>query len=453
MAEAFGIGAGIVGVIGLAIQITQVVVQFGLDWKDAPHDIKTFLAELQTLNTILSVTNTNIILNPDFAEAFQNRPSILLSQLGPGAPPATDTKLMLEICKSELEDLLSELKKRAKGHRVGWERVKGAFLAKNTRESVGNLHRQCQTLNNMVSIDAAVLGATTYKEVKEARTEQQEARKEQQEWYQSEASQMILTWLTTIDYGAQQSDFLSRRQEGTGRWLLDSHEFQTWSNEYRQALFCSGMPGTGKTIMVSIVADYLCTKYRNDNNIGIAYLYCSFRRQHEQRPVDLLASLLKQFIRGLPVMPESMKNLYKRHMGKQTRPSLDEISKELHSVVADYSKSFIIIDALDECQVSDGGRQKFLSELLNLQAKAGASLFATSRFIPEITKEFVGKSVSLEIRASEEDVRRYLDGHMAQLPSFVLSRPDLREEIKTEIVKAVDGMCVTSYVIIFKETN
>src|ERR1700722_11420282 len=75
MAEAFGIGAGIVGVIGLTIQITQVVVQFGLDWKDAPHDIKTFLAELQTLKTVLSETNTNILLNPDFADAFQNRPS------------------------------------------------------------------------------------------------------------------------------------------------------------------------------------------------------------------------------------------------------------------------------------------------------------------------------------------------------------------------------------------
>lgn len=79
MADPFGI----VGVISLAIQITQTVVQFGLDWKDAPHDAKNFLTELQTLKTILSETNTNILLDSDFAEAFQNRPSFLLSQLGP----------------------------------------------------------------------------------------------------------------------------------------------------------------------------------------------------------------------------------------------------------------------------------------------------------------------------------------------------------------------------------
>jgi hypothetical protein len=32
--------------------------------------------------------------------------------------------------------------------------------------------------------------------------------------------QTILDWLTPIDYSTQQSDFISRRQEGTGEWLL-----------------------------------------------------------------------------------------------------------------------------------------------------------------------------------------------------------------------------------------
>jgi len=116
MADPFGTGAGIVGVIGLAIQITQIVVQFGMDWKDAPEDIKTFLVELGTLKTVLSETNTNILLNPEFAAAFQDRPSLLLSQLGPNAPSTTDTKRMLEICQRELESLLNELKKRGRGH-------------------------------------------------------------------------------------------------------------------------------------------------------------------------------------------------------------------------------------------------------------------------------------------------------------------------------------------------
>jgi NACHT domain len=254
--------------------------------------------------------------------------------------------------------------------------------------------------------------------------------------------QAILDWLTPTGYGAQQSDFLSRRQEGTGQWLLDSAEFNDWCGGDGGTLFCPGMPGAGKTIMVSVIIGYLYNKYRNNNSVGTAYLYCNFRRQEEQKPVDLLASLLKQLLSELPNIPVSVRRLYEYHKGKQTRPLFDEISKQLHSVVAAYSKCFIVVDALDECQVSDGGRPKFLSELLELQIKVGANLFATSRFIPEVTKAFEGKCVLREIHASEEDVRRYLDGHMTRLPSFVLRSLDLQEEIKTEIVKTVKGMYV-----------
>lgn len=48
MADPFGTGAKIVDVIGLAIQTTQVVVQFGMDWKDTPDNLKTFITELGT---------------------------------------------------------------------------------------------------------------------------------------------------------------------------------------------------------------------------------------------------------------------------------------------------------------------------------------------------------------------------------------------------------------------
>jgi hypothetical protein len=261
-----------------------------------------------------------------------------------------------------------------------------------------------------------------------------------------EEHRTIIDWLTPIDYAPQQNDFMSRRQEGTGQWLLDSDQFREWRTQGKQTLFCPGMPGAGKTMIASIVVDDLCTRFQNDASVGIAYLYCNFRRQQEQRPADLLASLLKQFVQEQPSMPKSMKSLYERHKGKRTRPSLDEISKALHSVVADYSRAFIIIDALDECQVSDGGRRMLLSQIINLQAKTEANFFATSRFIPEIARDFEG-SISLEIRASDEDVQKYLIGHMTRLPSCVSRNPALQEKIKAEILKAVDGMYVSSYAV------
>jgi hypothetical protein len=87
----------------------------------------------------------------------------------------------------------------------------------------------------MVTIDAAVLGAMTYKEVKDARKEQQETRKEHYGWHQARTKvslsikngvdqlsqgqenqlcqlqrRVTLDWLTPVDYAPQQSRLLAR---------------------------------------------------------------------------------------------------------------------------------------------------------------------------------------------------------------------------------------------------
>jgi hypothetical protein len=256
---------------------------------------------------------------------------------------------------------------------------------------------------------------------------------------EDQGRQTVLDWLTPIDYMPQQSDFISRRQAGTGEWLLDSAEFRTWLNTDEQTLFCPGIPGAGKTILAAVVIDKLTTQFSNDPTIGIAYIYCNFRRQDEQNIDNLLASLLKQLAERQPSLPNSVKDLYDRYKTKRTRPSLDEILRSLQEVATICSRVFLIIDALDECQVSNGCRSRFISNIFNLQAKTGAKLFTTSRPILDIEKQFKG-CLSREILASDEDVHIYLDGHMSQLPTFVLSKPELQDEIKIGITRSVEGM-------------
>ncbi|KAH8586341.1 ankyrin repeat protein, partial [Bisporella sp. PMI_857] len=360
---------------------------------------------------------------------------------------------MLDLCRGKLEDLLKELTKREHGHRLSWDKLKGAFLAKATRDSVENLGRQCQILNSMLSIDTAVLAASTYKEVSEAR-------EEQQQWHQTDSetllairssadrsellqkskeNQAILDWLSPIDYTSQQHDFIRRRQPGTGQWLLDAAEYREWIGVKKKTLFCPGIPGAGKTILTAIVIDDLSTRFANEKNVGLAYVYCNFKRQDEQRIDDLLANLLKQLSQSTVSLLNNVKSLYDHHSKKRSRPAKDEILKALRHAASTFSKVFIIVDALDECQVSDGCRTELLSELFDLQAKCQTNLFATSRFLPEVDKIFES-SIHLEIRASEQDVQRYLDGHLLSLPKFVRDNSELQNEVKCEIIKAVDGM-------------
>ncbi|KAH1792063.1 hypothetical protein KXV95_003970 [Aspergillus fumigatus] len=85
-----------------------------------------------------------------------------------------------------------------------------------------------------------------------------------------------------------------------------------------------------------------------------------------------------------------------------------------------FSKVFVVIDALDECQTFDGSQAKFLAEIFKLQSNSATNIFATSRptHIPEPFRD----KTALEIHASEADKPRTAGG------------------IRTSITKRVDGM-------------
>lgn len=196
------------------------------------------------------------------------------------------------------------------------------------------------------------------------------------------------------------------------------------------------MPGAGKTICSAILVDDLTTRFENKPDVGIAYIYCNFNRQDEQKAQDLLLSLLKQLSQKQTSVPDAVKDLYKRYKTTSTRPRFDEISKALHSVISTYSNVFIVIDALDECEYTC--RTRVLDEIVKIHASAGANILATSR--PTEINDLFKSGEFLEIRAQEADVRRYLDGNMFRLPGFVSRNTALQEEIMTVISRHVQGM-------------
>jgi hypothetical protein len=112
-------------------------------------------------------------------------------------------------------------------------------------------------------------------------------------------------------------------------------------------------------------------------------------------------------------------------------------------VIAEYSKVYLVIDALDEYPEKE--RDIFLRHLLCLDPTR-VSLMLTSR--PHIKIEEIGSNSNLqtvEIRATEGDIRLLVDAQISQcrqLSKHIQSRPELRKEIETGIVRRNGGMCV-----------
>ena len=242
-----------------------------------------------------------------------------------------------------------------------------------------------------------------------------------------------------MNYHTQHSDLVGRCQEGTGKWLLDSQEFTSWVAAKQQTLFCPGIPGAGKTMLSSIVVEHLRHELQNDNDVSVIFLYCSYKRQEEQKTGNLLTSALQQLVQSRPSVPEEVDLLYKCHRDEGTRPSIKEVVSVFCSIVSSLSKLYLAVDALDECASTE--RRRLVGELFKLQAQNQLNIFATSRDLPEIKAQFVG-CTALEIRASKEDVRRYLENCMRELPRCVVQHADLQSKITTQILALVDGMYV-----------
>ncbi|KAJ5159576.1 uncharacterized protein N7482_006580 [Penicillium canariense] len=258
-----------------------------------------------------------------------------------------------------------------------------------------------------------------------------------------EKIEKIFDWLSPINPAAKQADLRRGRQQGTGQWFLETQCFQQWIEQSQhtvkdqRTLFCPGIPGAGKTLLASTIVDELQRRFGPDRSIGLSFFYCDFRERVTLEAI--LGCLLKQLVHRLPVIPEPLEDLYDDHLETKTRASLGELIELLGVAASRLSKTFIVVDALDECRLSSGTLMTLLDNIFGLQKSHNVGFLATSRDYPDIAVKF-HRNPCVKIRADPGDIERFLRGQMNILPNFVQQRVDLQEEIILHISQAVDGM-------------
>ncbi|PTD07511.1 Ankyrin-1 [Fusarium culmorum] len=271
----------------------------------------------------------------------------------------------------------------------------------------------------------------------------------------------IIDWLNAVDYASEQHGFLKPEQRlpGTGQQFLSSESFQTWLKTRSSLLFCSGMPGAGKTITTAITVEHLYSTFRDNPTVGVAYVYCSYQKRDQQKPQDLFTSLLKQLALSMSPFPKAMYELHEKNHNGRERPSFEDIVATLCKVVNAFSTTFIVIDALDEHDSWD----TFLSDVIVLRKRTTANIFITSRPRPTLPDELKG-CLMHDIQADEEDVALYINQRMAKM--MVISqqnvdlskkaKDDCRNLIREKLGKAVNGIFLLARIYLdslMEETN
>ena len=201
-------------------------------------------------------------------------------------------------------------------------------------------------------------------------------------------------------------------------------------------LFCTGMPGAGKTVLASISVDYLKSRFTDENN-AVVCVFCSYLDGGQQRSIDLVASILEQLVQRKGVENE-LRMLYQLHQPYYTRPKPREISELLFSTIQEFARVFIVIDALDECPHTE--RDGFIAEICRLRSVA--NLLITSRNDILIEGKFQG-ATHLKVHASDTDLENYIRSKTQQhqtLARYVKEDPSLQDEIVAKIIGNARGM-------------
>ena len=199
----------------------------------------------------------------------------------------------------------------------------------------------------------------------------------------------------------------------------------------------------------SLVIDSLCNQARGQN-IAVACFYFDFAAQKEQSPTNTLGSLLKQIVSGLEEVPEEILGAYeaqKKVLGGRG-PLLADIVEMLQTT-SSKKRTFICIDALDECAAGD--RLKLLSSLNRiLQKSPRTRIFLTGRphIRAEIGNRLSRRVTTILITPKRYDAIRYLHSRLAEDTTPDAMDSSLEADILQKIPDDISEMYVKTTTLV-----
>ncbi|KAK6346928.1 hypothetical protein TWF696_007027 [Orbilia brochopaga] len=192
--------------------------------------------------------------------------------------------------------------------------------------------------------------------------------------------------------------------------------------------------------MTSMVINHISERI-NGKGASLAYFYCDYQDQDKQTPDYFVASLLKQLVRRMLVLPSKLEELYQTFCKERRLPKLSDLTNLLLQTSGSFSQTYLVIDALDESD-SRRHRRQLLSVLYELgKCQDSIKIFVTSRSHPADIRGAFESGLNIKITASKSDIRDYITSRLDNDENLAdLIQPKLRNEIVDHITDVADGM-------------
>jgi hypothetical protein len=223
----------------------------------------------------------------------------------------------------------------------------------------------------------------------------------------------ILKAISPIPYTTHHKNARKGRLKGSGEWLLEKPEYQTWrESSTSSVLWLHGIPGSGKTKLTSLVIDQL---EKRDN---VAYFYCMRNPAEPQRGRgdQILASLVRQLAGtspDKPILPPVVTQYGDAIDGltefDDQAWTADESGRVLLELMGEYPAATIVLDALDEVNQED--RQELLDILSGLLQDSPnlLKIFISSRDNYDIALHFEGSpNVYIDADDNARDISSFM---------------------------------------------
>ncbi|KAK0479527.1 hypothetical protein IW261DRAFT_1564176 [Armillaria novae-zelandiae] len=287
-------------------------------------------------------------------------------------------------------------------------------------------------------------------DIQEMNKRQQEAEAKKAAGELAQRLREVVKWLEPLNSQGKLQEVRERQHPGTCEWLLLHDLFTSWYSS-GSFLWLNGIPGNGKTTLVSFVVDHLKKKVSSDEIVLFAF--ADFQDVRSTDVVVLLRTLLAQLLDNCkpedfvedPDFAELEKTMERHHAD---RPKFFQYLIDLLGKASGpWKRVFIVIDGLDVCTQTN--RRESLTAIHKLaSADSKISILVTSRVEQDIVNVLNGvPTIRLvnETHRVKDDIARFIEVKMNEvyLPLARLPEP-VRARISSTILEKANGMQLQS---------